>query len=72
MAVLTFVSDPLLGESTSLPQQQTEKQAAGQGRRGNPGIRAYNRHAPSAQSFYLLEGGATRVGQRERDGGMVT
>lgn len=72
MAVLTFVSDPLLGGWTSLQQQQTEKQAAGQARRGNPGIRAYNRHAPSAQSFYLLEGGATRVGRRERDGGMVT
>lgn len=71
-AVLTFVSDSLLGKWWLLPQQQTEKQADRQAHRGNPGIRAYNRRAPSAQSFYLLEGGATRVGRPERVGGMVT
>lgn len=72
MAVLTFVSDSLLGKWSLLPQQQTEKQADTQAHRGNPGIRAYNRRAPSVQSFYLLEGGATRVGWTERAGGMVT
>lgn len=70
--MLTFVSDSLLGKWWLLPQQQTEKQADRQAHRGNPGIRAYNRRAPSAQSFYLLEGGATRVGRPERAGGMVT
>lgn len=71
MAVLTFVSDSLLGEWTPRPQQQTEKQAARQAHRGNPGIRAYNRHAPSAQSFICWraepQGGSDREGWRDGD-----
>lgn len=63
MPVLTFVRDSLLGK--------TEKQVDSQAHRVNPGIRAYNRRAPPAQSFYLLEGGATSVGRTERAGGMV-
>lgn len=71
MAVLTFVSESLLGGWTSRPQQQTEKQAARQAHRGNPAIRAYNRHAPSAQSFICWraepQGGSDREGWRDGD-----
>lgn len=61
-----FIGEMIVAATT------TEKPAKRQAHRGNPGIRAYNRRAPSAQSFYLPEGGATRVGRTERAGGMVT